>query len=45
MSPARCHAQRPGAPGREKPWKPAERLAEFNAHIVGSIEVIATFTS
>lgn len=26
-------------------WIPAERLAEFNAHIVGPIEVIATFTS
>jgi hypothetical protein len=28
----------------EEYWIPAERLAEFNAHLVGSIEVIASFT-
>ncbi|HUY79832.1 MAG TPA: hypothetical protein VMV29_23880 [Ktedonobacterales bacterium] len=26
-------------------WIPAERLAEFNAQIVGEIEVIAEYTS
>lgn len=26
-------------------WVPAEELEEFNRHIVGSIEVIATFTA
>ena len=27
----------------EEYWIPAERLDEFNIHIIGSIEVIATF--
>ncbi len=34
-----------GARIHQEYWIPAERLKEFNAHIVGLIEVIATFTS
>jgi hypothetical protein len=34
-----------GSRAHEEYWIPAERLAEFNAHIVGDIEVIATFDS
>ena len=34
-----------GSREHEEYWIPAERLDEFNAHIVGPIEVIATFTS
>lgn len=32
-----------GSHAHEEYWIPAERLAEFNARIVGVIEVIATF--
>jgi len=32
-----------GSHTHEEYWIPAERLDEFNAHIVGAIEVIATF--
>lgn len=32
-----------GSRAHEEYWIPAERLDEFNAHIVGAIEVIATF--
>ncbi|MBI1848961.1 MAG: hypothetical protein HYR85_01315 [Planctomycetes bacterium] len=32
-----------GASIHEELWVPAEDLGEFNAHIVGRIEVIATF--
>ena len=32
-----------GSHAHEEYWIPAERLDEFNAHIVGVIEVIATF--
>ena len=32
-----------GSYAHEEYWIPAERLDEFNAHIVGAIEVIATF--
>lgn len=34
-----------GASIHQEYWIPAERLNEFNAHIVGLIEIIATFTS
>lgn len=33
-----------GSRAHEEYWIPAERLAEFNAHIIGVIEVIATFS-
>jgi hypothetical protein len=33
-----------GSSMHEELWVPAEELAEFNRHIVGRIEVIATFT-
>jgi hypothetical protein len=35
--------QRVGGRIHEELWVPAERLAEFNAHIVGAIEVIHEF--
>lgn len=34
-----------GARRHQELWVPAEQLPEFNKHIVGLIEVIATFTS
>lgn len=34
-----------GSHEHEEYWIPAERLDEFNTHIIGPIEVIATFTS
>jgi len=34
-----------GSHEHEEYWIPAERLDEFNAHIIGPIEVIATFAS
>jgi hypothetical protein len=32
-----------GSRAHEEYWIPAERLDEFNTHIIGAIEVIATF--
>ncbi|MBX7116909.1 MAG: ADP-ribosylation/crystallin J1 [Myxococcaceae bacterium] len=34
-----------GAHRHQELWVPADKLDEFNKHIVGKIEVIATFTS
>ncbi|HEX6737512.1 MAG TPA: hypothetical protein VF310_04550 [Vicinamibacteria bacterium] len=39
----RYAVQTVGAAGHQEYWIPAEDLPEFNAHIVGAIEVIATF--
>lgn len=41
---ARFQRQIVGARAHEEYWIPAEALDEFNTHIVGPIEVIATFT-
>jgi len=35
--------QQVGAPEHREYWVPAEELGEFNAHIVGRIEVVAEF--
>ncbi|WP_195809297.1 hypothetical protein [Hymenobacter polaris] len=35
--------QNVGDPHHNELWVPAEQLAEFNAHIIGPIEVTATF--
>ncbi len=37
--------QNVGGPEHDEYWVPAERLAEFNAHIVGPIRVIREFRS
>ena len=40
---ARYPVQVAGARRHQELWVPAEELAEFNAHIVGPIEIIAEF--
>jgi hypothetical protein len=42
---ARYPVQTVGAQRHQELWVPAEDLVAFNEHIVGSIEVIATFGS
>jgi hypothetical protein len=37
--------QRVGGAGIDELWVPAEQLEEFNAHIVGTIELVATYRS
>lgn len=39
----RYPVQTVGAKGHQELWVPAEELDEFNAHIIGPIEVIAEF--
>lgn len=40
---ARFEPQRVGGRGIDELWVPAEHLEEFNAHIVGEIELVATY--
>lgn len=40
---ARFEVQTVGARHHQELWVPAEELAEFNQHLVGRIEVIASF--
>ena len=40
---AQFEPRKVGGRMREEYWIPAERLDEFNMHIIGPIEVIATF--
>jgi hypothetical protein len=42
---AKFPVQTVGARRHQELWVPAEQLAEFNRHIVGLIEVIATYQS
>ena len=41
---SRFELQRVGGAGIDELWVPAERLDEFNDHIVGAIELIASYS-
>ncbi|WP_033344286.1 hypothetical protein [Catenuloplanes japonicus] len=41
----RYPSRQAGGAGIVELWVPAEELAEFNAHIVGPIEVVSSFTA
>jgi hypothetical protein len=40
---ARFEPQRVGGRGIDELWVPAEELDDFNAHVVGQIEVVAEY--